>query len=52
MPRRSALVFMFLPLAVALVGCGDDAGTATPETATGRTLYVKASGMVQKLGIT
>ncbi len=50
MLRRTSLVFLLLPLA--LVGCGDHAETTTPESAAAQTLYVKASGMVQKLGIT
>lgn len=52
MSKRTALLILLMPVALALAGCGDDAGTTTPETAAARTLYVKAEGMVKKLGIT
>ena len=52
MPRSTALIGLLVPLAMALAGCGGKAGTTTSEAATARTLYVKASGMVKKLGIT
>jgi len=51
MPRRTAFLLL-LVLPAALAGCGDEAKTTTPEAAGAQTLYVKASGMVKKLGIT
>ena len=51
MPKRTAFLLLLVPLA-ALAGCGDEVETTAPEAAVAQTLYVKASGMVKKLGIT
>ena len=52
MSNRMALVALLLPLAVGLAACGDDSESRTTDPTAARTLYVKAAGMVKKLGIT
>ncbi len=54
--ERATFLAALLASAVFLVACGDD-GASSPDTdassqSASRTLYVTASGMVKKLGIT
>lgn len=52
MSKRMALVALLLPLAAGLAACGDAPETTTTDATGANTLYVKAAGMVKKLGIT
>ena len=48
----ATLVPLSLAVALVLAACGDETGTGVPRSGAGDTLYVRAAGMVQSLGIT
>ena len=51
MSRRATFAVLLAILATALTACGGEP-SPTPDPAAPQTIYVRAEGMVKKLGIT